>query len=221
MRCSSRCASSSLPCALQKLQPIVQLIANLIDRTDRAIFRRDVMCRREHREARHLAADLARERIEQRQRFDFVVEQLDAQRLALGFRRENIDDIATHAISALRQIHLVALVLHVRETAQHLALIHAIAARQMQHHLQIRLGIAQAVNCGHGRDDDRVGSLEQRLGRRQAHLLDVLVDRRILLDIRVRRRHVRLGLVVVVIRNEVLDGVVGKELLELAVQLRG
>ena len=44
--------------------------------------------------------------------------------------------------------------------------------------------------------------------------------RRVLLDVRVRRRHVGLGLVVVVVRDEVLDGVVREELLELAVELR-
>ena len=48
---------------------------------------------------------------------------------------------------------------------------------------QIRLRIAEAVDRRHRRDDDRVAALEQRLGRRQAHLLDVLVDRGVLLDV--------------------------------------
>jgi hypothetical protein len=176
--------------------------------------------RREHGVARCLAFDLARQRIEQHEGVDFVVEQLDAQRFALGLRRKDVDDIATHTIRTLREIELVALVLHVREPAQELALIDAIAAREVQHHRQIRFGIAQAVDRRDGRDDDRVPALEQRLRRRQAHLLDVLVDRGILLDVRVRRRHVRLGLVIVVVRHEVLDGVVREELLELAVELR-
>ena len=62
--------------------------------------------------------------------------------------------------------------------------------------------------------------LEQRLGRRQAHLLDVLVDRGVLLDVGVGGRHVGFGLVVVVVRDEVLDRVVREELPELAVELR-
>ena len=57
-----------------------------------------------------------------------------------------------------------------------------------------------------------VAALEQRLGRRQAHLLDVLVDRGVLLDVGVARGHVGLGLVVVVVRDEVLDRVVREEL---------
>ena len=53
-----------------------------------------------------------------------------------------------------------------------------------------------------------------------AQLLHLFVDGRVLLDERVRRGHVRLGLVVIVVRHEVHHGVVGKELLQLAGQLR-
>ena len=156
VRCSRRCASTSLPAFFSSMQPLVQLVANLIDRGDQPIARRHVVRRREHRVARHLALDLAGQRIEQHQRIDLVVEQLDAQRLALGLRREDVDHVAAHAIRALREIELVALVLHVRQAPQDLALIDAVAARQMQHHRQIRLRIAEAVDRRHRRDDDRI-----------------------------------------------------------------
>ena len=87
-------------------------------------------------------------------------------------------------------------------------------------HLEIGLGIAEAVDRRHGGDDDHVAPLQQRLGGRQAHLLDVLVDRGVLLDVGVGGRHVGLGLVVVVVGDEVLHRVVREELLELAVELR-
>ncbi len=54
---------------------------------------------------------------------------------------------------------------------------------------------------------------------RKAHLLDVLVDRGILLDEEVARWDVGLGLVVVVIGDEVLDRVLRKELAELGIEL--
>jgi hypothetical protein len=53
-----------------------------------------------------------------------------------------------------------------------------------------------------------------------AHAVDLVVDDGVLLDVGVARGDVRLGLVVVVVADEVLDGVVGEELLELAVELR-
>ena len=79
---------------------------------------------------------------------------------------------------------------------------------------------AQAVDARHRRDDDRVAPLEECPRRRVAQLVDLVVARRILLDVRVRARQVRLGLVVVEVRDEVLDRVVREELAELGVQLR-
>ena len=58
-------------------------------------------------------------------------------------------------------------------------------------------------------------------GGRVAQPLDVLVDRGVLLDVGVGLRDVRLGLVVVVVGDEVLDGVVRQHLAQLVGQLRG
>ena len=201
-------------------QARAQLVADLIHRLVHPLLRRHVVRRGIDREARHLAQHLAGQGIEQAQAVDALVEELDPHRLALRFGREDIDDIAAHPIGALLQIDLVAGVLHVRESAQELALLENVAARHVQHHAQVGLRVAQAVDRGHRRHDDRVGPLEQRLGRGQAHLLDVLVDRGVLLDERVGGRYVGLGLVVVVVGDEVLDRVLGKEHLEFPVELR-
>ena len=56
---------------------------------------------------------------------------------------------------------------------------------------------------------------------RVAQPVDLVVDRAVLLDVRVARRDVGLGLVVVVVADEVLDPVVGEELAELGGQLGG
>ena len=57
--------------------------------------------------------------------------------------------------------------------------------------------------------------VQERLRRGVAQPVDVLVDDVVLLDVRVGARDVRFGLVVVVVGDEVLDGVVREELLEL------
>ena len=79
----------------------------------------------------------------------------------------------------------------------------------------------QAIDARHRRDDDHVAALEQRVGGGVAEPVDLLVPARVLLDVRVRPRQVRLGLVVVEVADEVLDRVVGEELAELGVQLGG
>src|SRR4051794_35368765 len=53
-----------------------------------------------------------------------------------------------------------------------------------------------------------------------AKAVDLVVDRGVLLDIEVLGRDVGLGLVVVVVADEVLDGVVWEELPELVAKLR-
>src|SRR3546814_4923312 len=53
-----------------------------------------------------------------------------------------------------------------------------------------------------------------------AHPVDRLVYRAFLLDIGVTARHIGLGLVIVVIADEIFDRIVRKEALELAVELR-
>ena len=73
----------------------------------------------------------------------------------------------------------------------------------------------------HAGDDDHVAAREQRGGRGVAQAVDLLVDRRVLLDVEVLGRDVGLGLVVVVVGDEVLDRVVGEERAELVAQLRG
>ena len=206
--------------AVQFEEPRAQFIADLIHRLVHPFLRGHVMRRGVHGEPRHLAQHLARERIEVAQGIDLVVEQLDPHRLALRLGREDVDDIAAHPIGALLQVDFIARVLHVRQAPQQLALLQPVAARHVQHHAQVRFRVAQPIDRRHGRDDDGVRPLEQRLGRRQTHLLDVLVDRGILLDEGVRGRHIGLGLVVVVVGDEVLDRVLRKEHLELAVQLR-
>ena len=90
----------------------------------------------------------------------------------------------------------------------------------MQDHAVVGADVAEAVDRGHRGDDDGVVALQQRLGGRQPHLLDVLVDRGVLLYKGIARRHVGLGLVVVVVRHEILDRVLREEVAELRVQLR-
>jgi hypothetical protein len=174
------------PRIAQLLETYAQVLADLIHRTDQPLARRDVVSPGVDGEARYLARDRAGQRVEERDRIDGVVEKLDAHGLALRLGREDVDHVAAHPISALREIKLVARVLHLGQASQQLTLLQAVAAFQVQHHRQVRLRIAEPVDRGDGRDDDRVRPLEQRFGRREAHLLDVLVHRGILLDVGVR-----------------------------------
>jgi len=101
------------------------------------------------------------------------------------------------------------------------ALVDALTGGQDQPQRQVVFRRAQAVDGRHRGHHDRIRARQQGLGGGQAHLLDVLVDRTVLLDEGVRRGHIGLGLVVIVVTDEVFDRVVREERFELAVQLRG
>ncbi len=206
--------------ALKERDALGQLDLDGLDRVHHGAARRDVMAGRIDGVARHLLQDVAGERIEQRQRFHFVVEQGHAQRILVALRREDVDHVAAHAECAAREIDLVALVLHLDQALDHVALVHLFVMAQMQNHAVVIHRVADAVDRRDGRDDHRVLALQQRLGRGQAHLLDLLVDAGILLDKHVARRHVGLGLVIVVIGDEIFDRVLGQEIAQLGIQLR-
>ena len=92
---------------------------------------------------------------------------------------------------------------------------------QIEGHRGVGLDRADAVDARDRGDDDDVVAFEQRARGRVAHAVDLLVDGRFLLDIGVGARDVGLGLVVVVIGDEILDRVVREEGLELAIELGG
>src|SRR4030065_2028436 len=82
-------------------------------------------------------------------------------------------------------------------------------------------GGAEPVDAGHRGDDDHVPPGHDGPRGAVSHLVDLLVDRRVFLDEGVRLGDVRLGLVIVVIGDEVLDGGSRDKILEFREQLGG
>ena len=82
--------------------------------------------------------------------------------------------------------------------------------------------IPDPVDARYARDHDHiVPAAEQGRGRTQPHLFDPLVDRQILFDKRIGRGNIGFGLIIVVIGDEILDGIFREEVLELPIELCG
>ena len=124
-----------------------------------------------------------------------------------------------HAERAARAADLVALVLDVDEP------LHRELERDLGSFIGtqdlplVLLGRAQPVDARDARHDEHVAARQQGGGGGVPEALDLVVHRRVLLDVRVGLRDVGLGLVVVVVADEVLDRVVGEDLAELVGQL--
>ena len=150
---------------------------------------------------------------------DFVAEELDAYGLVDFVGREDLDDIATNAKGPTVKVDVVALVMHGDESPDQDVAIERFAHGDGRDHAVVGLGRADAVDAGDAGHDDHVSPTEQRVRGRMAHAVDLVVDRRVLLDVRIGARYVGLGLVVVVVGDEIFDGIAGKEGLEFSVEL--
>ena len=220
MRCSRRWRSSNLRLTRQLAETILELDADRFAGLAHRLGRRRVVRCREHHDAIQLALDLAAHRIDLRDRLDLLAEPLDPDRGIRLVRREHLDGVAAHAERAAVEIDVVALVLELDQPTQHRVAIDRGADIDLARHRLVGAARADAVDARHRRHDDHVAPRQQRERRRVAHPIDLLVHDRVFLDERIGRRDVGLGLVVVVVADEVVDRVLGEQLLELAVELR-
>ena len=101
---------------------------------------------REHGIAWHPIQHFPSQRIKRGQIVDHIIKQLDPDGLFFGFRWKNVDHITTNPIGAALEGHVVARVLQISQSPYQAALFEPIAPIQMQHHAQIRLRIAKAVD---------------------------------------------------------------------------
>src|SRR5215210_8977635 len=178
------------------------------------------MARRVDREDFVLAKDLTRQGVGLGHVLDLVSEEGDAvdRILVSGMY---LEDVPTHPEVAAVELEVVPGVLDPDQVPQNVVQIVEAALFQEDHLRAVLLGTTETVDGRDAGDHDDVPAGKQRARRRVPEAVDVLVDLGVLLDKRIRARDVRLGLVVVVVTNEVLDGVVGEEIGELAGKLRG
>jgi hypothetical protein len=202
-------------------QALLELDLDALDRAPQVVRGRHVVRGGEHRRLGDLALHLAAQRIDLAHALDLIAPPLDANSGVRLVGRKDLDRVAAHAEGAAVEVDVVALVLHLDEAAEDVVARALGADRDLAGHLPVELARADAVDAGDRGDDDDVAPRQERVGRRVAHAVDLFVDERVLLDVRVGGRDVGLRLVVVVVADEVVDRVVGEELLELAVELGG
>jgi hypothetical protein len=198
----------------------VQLLADGPDRfLDRPLLGH-VVHGGEDEEHRLLGEHLAGRRVDQRQALDLVPEQLDADGVLLVGGVE-LDGVAPDAERAALEVVVPALVLHVGQRGEELAAVQLHARAQGEQPLVVGLRRPQPEDAADRGDDDGVAPAQQVAGGGEAEAVEVVVARGVLLDVDVPLGDVGLGLVVVVVGDEVVDGVVGQKLAHLLEELGG
>ena len=193
------------------------------DRTDGApdfFLGHDEVCRRRNDHMAQWALDVAAHDIERLGAFQGVAEEVEPDPLG-GVGGKDIHRVAPDAEGAGLGSVVVAVVLDIHEFREDLVAVNGVADAGLHDHFFVILGRAEAVDAGDGGHDDHVVAAEQGIGGGEAEPFDLLVDRGVLLDIGVGLGDVGLGLIVVVVADEILDGVLGEKAFQFGVELGG
>ena len=165
---------------------------------------------------KHLSAD----RVNGQNGVYLIAEILDAHNV-ISVRKGDINGIPLNAETPARKFYIITDILGGYKLLEQRVHRHLLAALQFYHVLREVLRRSQTVDATDGRDNNDVfPSGEQRRHGTQPQSVDLFVDTQVFLDVQVCTRDVRFGLVIVVVRDEILHGVVRKEGFHLRVQLR-
>ena len=206
---------------LEPADALLHLGLDVDDRFLELVLRRDVVGRRVDVGLLALGQQLAGQRVELGDPLDLTSPK-NSTRTRVSSEAGWSSSVSPRTRNRARaQGRVVALVLEVDEVAQDGVAAVLAADPQLEDGRAVVDRGAEAVDARDRGDDDHVASLEQGVRRGVAQPVDLVVARRVLLDVGVAARQVRLGLVVVEVADEVLDRVLREELAELGVELRG
>ena len=204
---------------LQLGKALVQLLADLADGGVHFVTGGDVVAGGVNSHVLQRLDGGAGDGVELGDAVDLIAEELHPDGPILIIGGVQLHRVASNPEHIALKGDVVALVAILHQAAQQLVPIHGLAHPEGDHHAGEVLRLAQTVDAAHRRHHDHVTPLQQCAGGAEAQAVDLLVGGGVLLDIGVGMGDVGLGLIVVVIADEILHGVVGEKLPELLAQL--
>ena len=206
-----------LPDRFEKLHLLAQVYLYLADGLVDALFGRHEQVGREYLVGIEGACAAARSRVDGAYRLNLLAPELDAHDgVVVG--QVDVDRVAFHPEVAPVELHLVARVERVDQMSQQPVAPDVVAHLHLDHVAVEVLGVADAVEARHRRDHNHIlAPRQQGRGGGEPQAVYLFVDGKVFLDIGIGRGDIGLGLVVVVVGDEILDGILGEEPLELVV----
>ena len=150
---------------------------------------------------------------------DFGAEEFEADGVVFGIGGEDVEGVAADAEAAGCGFVVISFVLDFNQFLKSGIAIDGVADVGEKNHLFVVFGGAEAVDAGDGGDDDDVFAVEQSVGGGEAEALDLGVDGGVFFDEGIGLGDVGFGLVVVVVGDEVFNGIVWEEGFQLGVEL--
>ena len=151
--------------------------------------------------------------------FHFVVEHRDAvNRIAVC--RHDVDDLAVHPEGTALEFRLGAGIEGIHKSVEDFLAAGSLACRQLHARSVEILRVPDTVETRHARYHDNIPAPGKERGRgTQTQFLYLLVDGEVFFDIGIGGRKIGFRLVIIVIRDEILHGILREERLEFAVKL--
>ena len=210
-----------LALSLEEGHPLLQFLVDLLDSGVHLLLGGDIVGGRPDGDVVQPADGGAGDHVDLADAVDLVPEKLHPQGGVLPIGGPDLHRVPPDPEHVAVKGDIVAFIADGHQLFQQLVPLQDGPHPQGDHHLGEVLRLAQTVDTGDGGDHDHVPPLHQGGGGGQPQPVDLLVDGGILFNEGVCVGDIGLRLVVVVVGDEVLHRVVGKELPELGTQLGG
>ena len=158
------------------------------------------------------AHKLARNGVDDRDTVDLIVKELYAQKLIRHVCGHDLHRVPAHAEAVTHGIQVVARIADRHQATDQLVTVHQHPGAQRDLQRLIFHGVTEGIDAGDRRHDDNVATLKQRGRCAVAQAVDLVVDKRVLFNIHILARDIRLGLVIIVVRHKKLHRVFGEKL---------
>ena len=206
---------------LKEGHPLLQLPVDLPDGLVHLLLGGDVVAGGEDGQVLQPPDRGAGDHIDLAETVDLVAEVLDADGGILEIGGPDLYRVPPHPEHVPLKGDVVALVADLHQAPEELIPGELGAHPQGDHHLGIVVRLAQAVDAGDGGDHDDVPPLDEGGGSGETQPVDLIVGGGVLLDEGVGVGDIGLGLIVVVVADEIFHGVVREEFLEFGTELGG
>jgi len=202
--------------ALQQGRPLLHVRADRLKGGGDFLPVRDVVFGREDRGGTLRDQGPTGDRIDLIDPLDLLIEKGDPKgRVAVG--GVDLHDLAPNPEDPRLEGEVVPLVVASGQPQEEGLPIIPLSQGETNDRLLVVSPLAQAVNAGDACHHEHVSPFQQAFRRLEPQLFDFVVDRGILLDVEILRGKIGLGLIVVVIADEVADRIIWEELSEFAV----
>ena len=205
--------------SLEIAYTLIQLFLYMFRSLQNFIHRHNIMRCRKNSDMFQCTAALSGQHIDLGDPVDLISEKLHTIRIFIRFCRKNLQHIAMHAKRSAMKIHIISIIMQVNQLVDHLIPIPLHTGPQRQYHILIIHRAAQPIDTGYTGNDDYIPPLRQCRCCRKTQLVNLIVDGRILRNISVRRRYIRLRLIIIIIGDKVFHCVLREKFLKLTIQL--